>query len=351
MDLREEAGPIANASAVESVLAAVRRQVTGILLEDIPDGDPPGLYDLVSAYPSRPAKSLRPALCLATCEALGGDPARAVNTAVAIELFHNGFLIHDDIQDQSESRRGAPTLQAEHGVSVALNVGNATNLLGLQRLMRNRRALGSELSWRILQETELMLRHSLEGQAIELQWIRENVCDLVEDDYYRMCLKKTSWYTCVYPCRIGALVAKNGRVETAQFDRYGWYLGAAFQIQDDILNLVGDYDRYGKEIAGDLFEGKRTMMIIDLLHETRGADRQRLEAFLAMSRAEREPDDVHWLLDRLVHEGCIDRAHQRAQELARAARVEAERAFAGAPPSASLDFLLALPDYMVERDR
>ncbi|MGZ4761346.1 MAG: polyprenyl synthetase family protein [Ilumatobacteraceae bacterium] len=351
MDLREEDGAITDAAVVEGILTTVRRQVTGILLDDIPDGDPPGLYDLVSAYPSRPGKSLRPALCLATCAALGGDPARAMNTAVAIELFHNGFLIHDDIQDQSESRRGAPTLQADHGVSVALNVGNATNLLGLQRLMRNRRTLGSELSWRILQETELMLRHSLEGQAIELQWIRENVCDLVDDDYYRMCLKKTSWYTCVYPCRIGVLVAKNGRVETAQFDRYGWYLGAAFQIQDDILNLVGDYDRYGKEIAGDLLEGKRTMMIIDLLRQTRGADRQRLEAFLAKSRAEREADDVRWLLDRLIHEGCIDRAHQRAQELARAARVEAVRAFADAAPSPSLDFLLALPDYMVERDR
>ncbi|MGZ7008301.1 MAG: polyprenyl synthetase family protein, partial [Ilumatobacteraceae bacterium] len=140
-------------------------------------------------------------------------------------------------------------------------------------------------------------------------------------------------------------------VETAQFDRYGWYLGAAFQIQDDILNLVGDYDRYGKEIAGDLLEGKRTMMIIDLLRQTRGADRQRLEAFLAKSRVEREADDVRWLLDRLIHEGCIDRAHQRAQELARAARVEAVRAFADAAPSPSLDFLLALPDYMVERDR
>ena len=67
-------------------------QVTGILLEDIPDGDPPGLYDLVSAYPSRPAKSLRPALCLATCEALGGDPGRAVNTAVLSSVNAARFL-------------------------------------------------------------------------------------------------------------------------------------------------------------------------------------------------------------------------------------------------------------------
>jgi hypothetical protein len=65
-----------------------------------------------------------------------------------------------------------------------------------------------------------------------------------------MCLKKTSWYTCIYPCRVGALVARDGHVDTATFDRYGWYLGAAFQIQDDILNLIGDYELYGKEIGG-----------------------------------------------------------------------------------------------------
>lgn len=340
-----------DASPVDALLTAVHTQVIGILLEDLPNATPSGLYDLVSAYPSRPGKSLRPALCLATCTALGGDPARALNSAVAIELFHNGFLIHDDIQDQSESRRGGATLQSEFGIGVALNVGNATNLLALQRMMNNRRTLGSELAWRIFQETELMLRHSLEGQAIELDWIRENVCDLVDDDYYRMCLKKTSWYTCVYPCRVGALVAKEGRVETEQFDRYGWYLGAAFQIQDDILNLVGEYERYGKEIAGDLFEGKRTMMIIDLLRVLKGAERQRLEAFLAQSRSTREPDEVRWLLDRLIATGSIDRARTRAEELALAAREEAERAFAGAPPSESLEFLLALPTYMVERSR
>ena len=121
-----------------------------------------------------------------------------------------------------------------------------------------------------------------------------------------MCLKKTSWYTCIYPCRVGALVARNGNVAIEQFDRYGWFLGAAFQIQDDILNLVGRYDAYGKEIGGDLWEGKRTLMLIHLLRTVRGAERRRVVEFLALPRAERLAEEVEWLRSRVIETGCVE---------------------------------------------
>lgn len=338
------------AGSVDSYLGDVRDRVIGTLLRDLPALAPSGLDRLVSSYPTRPGKVLRPALCLATCGALGGELDRALNSAVAVELFHNAFLIHDDLQDESEQRRGAPTLHAEFGVATAINVGNATNLVGLRRLMDNWSHLGSHVAWRIFQETELMMRHSIEGQAIELGWIIGNVCDLDIDDYYRMCLKKTSWYTCIYPCRIGALVARED-ADISRFDRYGWYLGAAFQIQDDMLNIVGDYDAYGKEICGDLWEGKRTVMIIHLIRTLRGRDRERLARFLGQARRERDAADVAWVRDRLVETGCLDVARRYAQELAAAARREAVRAFGAAPASPHGEFLLALPAYMIERDR
>ncbi|MEU3454652.1 polyprenyl synthetase family protein [Micromonospora sp. NPDC006766] len=230
---------------VTAMLERYRTLAIGALLADVPEGGPHYLYDLVAEYPRRWGKGLRAALCLATCQAFGGTPSVGLNAAVTVELFHNAFLIHDDIQDESEQRRGAQTLHAEYGVGVALNVGNMTNLLALQRLAANRGALGSGIAWRLFEETELMLRHSLEGQAIEIGWIRDNVCDLDADDYYRMCLKNTSWYTCIYPCRTGILVAATGQHNGVDvLDRYGCYLGAAFQIQDDALNLIGDYARF-----------------------------------------------------------------------------------------------------------
>lgn len=339
------------AVAVEPLLAAYRDRTLQALLAGLPEDSPAYLYDLLGTYPSRPGKGLRAALCLATCAAYGGDVDLALNSAVAIELFHNAFLIHDDIQDASEQRRGGPTLQSMYGTGIALNVGNATNLLAVRRVRANRTLLGGQLAWRVFEETETMLRHSLEGQAIELGWIRDNVAGLAQDDYYRMCLKKTSWYTCLYPCRVGRLVALGEREDATVLDRYGWYLGAAFQIQDDLLNLVGTYESYGKEILGDLREGKRTLMVIHLQETLRGRDAERLHAFLGQSRAERCDADVRWVMGRLEGCGSLAAARAHARDLADAARREAQSALAGLPDGPDRSFLLALPDYVVTRER
>lgn len=336
---------------VGRLLADYRHLTLDALLRGLPRHGPSYLWDLLPDYPSRPSKGLRPALCLATCAAMGGDVSRALNTAVAVELFHNAFLIHDDIQDASESRRGDPTLHSIYGSAIALNVGNATNLLAMQRLRANRELVGGELAWRLFEETETMLRHSLEGQAIELAWIRENAWGLDESDYYRMCLKKTSWYTFIYPCRAGMLLAGYGSAGFTTLDKYGWYVGAAFQIQDDVLNLAGDYASYGKEILGDLHEGKRTLMLIELQRVLEGGDALRLQTFLAKPRSARTDAEVEWVHDKLVEHDCIGQARASSLQLADAAEREARTALDAVPSSPDKDFLLALPRYVVSRDR
>jgi geranylgeranyl diphosphate synthase, type II len=336
---------------VGQLLAHYRDLTLDALLRGLPHHGPSYLWDLLPDYPSRPSKGLRPALCLAACAAMGGDVRRALNTAVAVELFHNAFLIHDDIQDASESRRGDPTLHSVYGSAIALNVGNATNLLAMQRLRANRELVGGELAWRLFEETETMLRHSLEGQAIELAWIRENVWGLDESDYYRMCLKKTSWYTFLYPCRAGLLLAGVNSGNVTRLDRYGWYVGAAFQIQDDVLNLAGDYAAYGKEILGDLQEGKRTLMLIELQRILEGGEAKRLQTFLAEPRAARADVEVRWVYDKLVQNDCIAHARTNSAQLAEAAEREARAVLDRVPDGPDKDFLLALPEYVISRDR
>jgi geranylgeranyl diphosphate synthase type II len=342
------AGP---AVTVEPLLKRYREMTLQALLDGLPRRGPAYLYDLLPTYPSRPGKGLRAGLCLAACAAFGGDTRRALNTAAAIELFHNAFLIHDDIQDASTRRRGDLTLQSMVGPSIALNVGNAMNLLALQRIRANRALLGAHVSWQIFEETETMLRHSLEGQAIELGWIRDNATGLGADDYYRMCLKKTSWYTCLYPCRVGLLISGGAQQVSSTLDRYGWYLGAAFQIQDDLLNLTGSYEEYGKEILGDLYEGKRTLMLIHLQSTLVGADARRLEKFLGCQRHERSETDVRWVRDSMEAHGSLTAARTAAIELAVAARAEADLAVASEPESADKDLIRSLPDYVVARTR
>ncbi len=341
----------ATPGVVPHLLGRYRDLTLAALFQALPAQSPAYLYDLIPDYPRRAGKGLRSALCLATCGALGGRIDRALNSAVAVELFHNAFLIHDDVQDESELRRGEPTLHARHGVGIAVNVGNATNLVALGRLRANREILGSDLAWRVFVESEEMMRHSLEGQALELSWIRDNACDLSPDDYYRMCLKKTSWYTFLYPCRVGALIATDGRYDVARLDRFGWYLGAAFQIQDDLLNLEGDCVRYGKEITGDLLEGKRTLMLIHLLAKASLAEREELRRFLAKPRHERAPAEVERILAQMKAQGSLDFARRAAQELAEAALAEGLSAFAEVPDSEDKRFLLETVRYVVERDR
>src|SRR5262249_58814999 len=107
-------------------------------------------------------------------------------------------------------------------------------------------------------------------------------------------LKKTCWYTTIYPSRVGALIGTRDDNDLDRFIRFGFFLGAAFQIQDDLLNLAGDHGRYGKELNGDIWEGKRTLMLIHLLRSATSPERARLAEFLTRSRTQRPAAAVAW---------------------------------------------------------
>jgi geranylgeranyl diphosphate synthase type II len=332
-------------------LASYRKRTMRELLKFVPADGPAYLYDLICEYPLRSGKGLRAALCSATCGALGGRDKQSLNSAVAIELFHNAFLIHDDIQDASELRRGGPTLYRSYGLGIGVNVGNATNLVALQRLMANRRILGPQISWLVMAETEVMLRHSLEGQAIELGWIRDNICRLTLRDYLRMCLKKTSWYSFIYPLRVGAIIAEGNSLAPDRFTRLGWYLGAAFQIHDDILNLTGNAQTYGKEILGDLWEGKRSLMLIHLLRSCSRREFGQIKSLLAKERAARSDHEVQWLYELMLKYKCIEYARGVSKQFAGAAFMEALSSFRTVPDSPHKRFILELILYVVRRNR
>jgi len=334
-------------------LAQYRDLVLPALLRGLEGREPQRyLYGLIAQHLRRAGKGLRPALCLATTQAFGGDVRRAVPSAAALEMLHNAFLVHDDIEDGSESRRNHPTLYIEHGLPLAVNVGDAMQALSLRMLKDNLELLGPALTWAVVGEFEHMLLESIEGQALELGWIHDNSCEISEDDYLTLVLKKTCWYSFIHPCRIGALIAEGPGAATdpSAFDRFGYLLGAAFQIQDDVLNLIGDEKAYGKEIGGDLWEGKRTLILAHLFGRADGGDRVRLQAFLGKPRAARLPDEVGWVYHLLGRHGSIDYARAAARALGDAAARQMEVAFAAAPAGDAKEFLRWIVRYAVTRD-
>lgn len=320
------------------------------LLDRLPTGEPSAhLYDPMRDFVSRSGKGLRPALLIATCRAFNGRMEEALTSAAALELLHNAFLVHDDIQDLSEFRRGVPCLHEQLGVPLAINAGDAMLAQALRLLRQNVTDLGPAPAWRIFDEFDHLIAQSLEGQAMELGWIRDNDLTVGPADYLRMTLKKTCWYSFIHPCRIGALIADPERSDLDAFNAFGFYLGAAFQIQDDVLNLVGSVERYGKEILGDLFEGKRTLMVSRFAGIAEDADRLRLARFFSVPRSRRDRREADWLLDAMNRQGCLAYAKDASQRLVEGAKSAFETAFQGAEGE-DRDFVSHLLDYMIERD-
>jgi geranylgeranyl diphosphate synthase type II len=194
-----------------------------------------------------------------------------------------------------------------------------------------------------------MCRQTVAGQALELGWRRDNRLDLVPDDYLDLIMKKTCWYTTVLPLRAGALIGSSGAADVEPMITFGFHLGAAFQIRDDILNLVGDVELYGKERWGDLREGKRTLMLIHLLAAADPADRRWLESYFALDTSERRPEDASRVYELMLAYGSIGFAGEFAAGVARSAEMAMETAFAGLADSRARRFVSRLVPYMIER--
>lgn len=314
---------IINEAVSESRLAVVKKIKEFVETKNNIEGAYQALYELLTDYPFRVGKMLRPTMCISVARAVGGMGQDALTSASALELYHNAFLIHDDIEDGSESRRGKGTLHQMIGIPRAINVGDATNVLAVGLLLENLSVIGVAKALNVLHEIEFMAQQSVEGQAMELDWIASNASNLTDQDYFRMCVKKTCWYTFITPCRIGLIVghpsasSKELVKDLAGVTRFGMMLGIAFQIQDDLLNLQGEIETYGKEIGGDIYEGKRTLMLNHVLaHSGKSAE---ILKILALPREKKTPEQLAFIMEQMQQCGSIEHGWKVARSLAQKA--------------------------------
>jgi geranylgeranyl diphosphate synthase, type II len=341
---------VRDADLVE-IMDICRARVSEEVVRLIPDRAPRrDFYDLLRDYPGRRGKGLRPTLCIAACGALGGRPVDAIRTAAAMELFHNGFLVHDDIADESTHRRGAPTLHMNHGVGLAVNAGDGLNLLAVDAVLSNLESLGLGRTLGLIHEVLHMCRETIEGQAVELGWIRRRTVPTRNTAYYEMSTKKTGWYTCITPCRAGAVCA--GVTSPKVLDAFVAtfrLVGIAFQIQDDVLNLIGEEALYGKEPLGDLLEGKRTVMLMHLFRTAPPAEREVLRANLMRPRPEKTQADAVDILASMRRHGSIDHAIGLADRLASQGVKRFEQDLAFIPENEHKAILRQITHYVTTR--
>jgi geranylgeranyl diphosphate synthase type II len=337
-------------SVVPELMREYGDRARDALLAFLPKREPRRyLYDLIADYPSRASRHMRPAICIATARAYGASLEEALNSAVSVELLHNALLVVDDIQDESEERRGGPTLHRAHGIPLALNVGSTMSILSLVPLLANVESCGPHVALWIFERAIEVAQQCAEGQALELGWRLDNRLDLTDEDYLGMVLRKTCSYSTMLPIRIGAMIGTRRREVDDPVLRFAFLLGAAFQIQDDLLNLVGSHDRYGKEMAGDLLEGKRTLLVIRLMQRCSPPEKEFLATFLGQTRPSKERTDVDRILALLRRYQCIDDVRHFAQALAGAASHEFDRGLGALAPSRDREFLRGLIPWVIEQ--
>ena len=211
------------------------------------------------AGPDATGKRIRPLLVVLTTAACGADWRSALPAAAAVELVHNFSLVHDDIQDNSDKRRGRPTTWVKWGMPMAINVGDALFVLSNQAIVDLKENQPAEV---VVKAAEILHNTCLEltrGQFLDMSYEERN--DLTVEDYWPMISGKTAALLSAC-CHIGALLGRADDAGQEAYRAFGHYLGLAFQVQDDILGIWGDEVLTGKSAASDLVEGKNSLPVL-----------------------------------------------------------------------------------------
>ena len=223
-------------------------------------GQPSGLYDPIRYTLNCGGKRLRPVLALAACEAFGKEAMTTIHQAIAIEMFHNFTLLHDDVMDKAEVRRGRPTVHVKWNEETAILSGDA--MLTTANML-----LAVKCGERLPQALELFNGTAMniyEGQQYDMDF--ESRTDVTVEEYMEMIRLKTSVLLgCA--CGMGALMADAPFETQVRFFDFGVNLGLAFQLQDDYLDTYGDPETFGKSIGGDILNDKKTWLLIMAMNE------------------------------------------------------------------------------------
>ncbi len=282
-------------------------------------------------------KRIRPVLCLLSCAAAGGDWRKAIPAAAAVELLHNFTLIHDDIQDNSHTRRGRQTVWQIWGMPQAINSGDsmfALAILALERLQAY--GIGPDIQLAAMRRFAQTCLHLTYGQYLDMEFERREAVTV--DEYLEMITGKTAALLGLC-AELGAMVAGAEATIIDHYRRFGLDLGLAFQVKDDILGIWGDENKIGKSAATDIVTRKKTLPVLFGITQS-----QELEALY------RQPDNGNAFVDQVVllldEVGAKQYAHGEATHYTESAL---ENLAAARPDSRYLPTLHQLTDLLLKR--
>ncbi len=245
---------------------ALRKIYLEFLNDNVFDANPTELYGPVDYIMQLGGKRIRPVLVLLGCQIFSEDFRRALPAAHAIETFHNFSLVHDDIMDDAPLRRGQDTVHIKYDLNTAILSGDVMLIKAIEFLLQ----IKSEKQTEIIGIFTKMAREVCEGQQYDMNFENEETVTL--ERYVKMIEFKTSVLIGA-AIQMGALIGGANKDDAQKLYDYGRNTGIAFQVQDDILDAYGDPDKVGKQVGGDILQGKKTFLTIQALGKASSADR------------------------------------------------------------------------------
>jgi len=322
-------------SVLEEYGAMVNRQMEKYLPRT---ARPVTLHQPMWELLDRGGKRFRPALTLLFCRAVGCQERKALPAAAAVEILHNMTLIHDDIEDQSELRRGKPCIHIMFGLPAAINSGDAMLIKVFEAAADG--PLDAATKNRLIERFAERAFQITRGQALEFELNKQP--DFTEDDVIEVLRNKTSALVAL-ACEVGAIVGGATKSQLAAATGFGESTGVGFQIVDDLLNVVGDAQKYGKEIGGDIREGKRTIMAAHLVKSASAGDRDRFMTLLGKPTI--SLDEISQAIEMYKKYGSLDHAKKTADRYVE----DGLRALKRLPKSNARQVLEALARFLVQR--
>ena len=250
------------------------------------DKAPERLYEPINYTMKLGGKRLRPTLMMMSCEAFGCHYSMCLNQAVGLEYFHNFTLLHDDVMDNADMRRGMPTVHRKWDVNTAILSGDTMLTLAGQMIVEKKHGAKSRRLVELFNRTAIEV---YEGQQYDMDF--ETRTDVSVDEYINMIRLKTSvLFGCA--CKMGAIVAGARVADQNSIYDFALNLGLAFQLQDDYLDVFGDPATFGKAIGGDILNAKRTFMLISAYNAANDAQKAELNRLLAIDNPERNAEKI-----------------------------------------------------------
>jgi geranylgeranyl diphosphate synthase type I len=333
---------VAQLKAIEQKLAENAKMINGFLERELAGQEPESLGKASLHLIEAGGKRLRPYMVIKACEAVGGRAEDAVPFAVAVEFLHNFTLVHDDVMDHDDLRRGKPTVHKVYGMPMAILAGDLLFAKVYDVIIRNRpQDMSPE---RLLESmgkvTEAVLT-LCQGQALDISF--PSASDVTVDDYIHMVGAKTGalFRACA---QSGALAGGGSGEQVDALGSFAWDAGVAFQIEDDVLGATANEKTLGKPVGSDLREGKKTLIIIHALENATQEQRKRIDRAFGVEDASHM--DIEAAVEALEEVGSIAYAEGVADE-------HMEKAFKSLDvisDTPARDELKALVEYFVKRE-